>query len=52
MARPHDKDPAYESPYDRFFRFSFGPLPVEAFEEDIAILRKVLLAYKAEMGVE
>merc|ERR550525_1978200 len=26
MARPHDKDPGYQTPYERFFRFSFGPL--------------------------
>ena len=102
MARPHDKDPDYESPYalinyfngylgcvlvttppqhrstdavyiprsssqlfkpvykyknlciksillnyryPRFFRFSFGPLLPETFEEDIQIMREVLTTY-------
>lgn len=48
MARPHDKDPAYRSPYESFFRFSFGPLLPESFESDIALLRKVLDEYRAE----
>ena len=49
MARPHDKDPAYRSPYASFFRFSFGPLLPESFESDIALLRKVLDEYRAEV---
>lgn len=49
MARPHDKDPAYRSPYDSFFRFSFGPLLPESFESDIALLRQVLDEYRAEV---
>ena len=48
MARPHDKDPAYRSPYESFFRFSFGPLLPESFESDIALLRQVLDEYRAE----
>merc|ERR1712100_742103 len=51
MARPHAKDPAYVSPYIRFFRFSFGPLPPESFESDIQIMREVLEEYKKDMGV-
>merc|ERR1719499_58211 len=51
MARPHDKDPSYKTPYERFFRFSFGPLLPETFESDIKIIREVLEAYKKEMGV-
>ena len=50
MDRPHSKDPAYESPYSRFFRFSFGPLPPESFESDIALFRKVYDGYKVESG--
>ena len=34
MARPHSKDPDYVSPYDSFFRFSFGPLLPETFVAD------------------
>jgi aspartate/methionine/tyrosine aminotransferase len=48
MARPHDKDPAYRSPYESFFRFSFGPLLPETFEADVALLRQVLDEYRAE----
>jgi aspartate/methionine/tyrosine aminotransferase len=48
MARPHDKDPGYRSPYDSFFRFSFGPLPVESFESDVAILKTTLDEYRAD----
>jgi len=50
MARPHDKDPGYECPYDSFFRFSFGPLLPETFESDVAILKQVLDEYRAEAG--
>lgn len=50
MARPHDKDPGYRSPYDNFFRFSFGPLPPESFAADIAILRQVLDEYRADLA--
>jgi aminotransferase len=49
MARPHDKDPEYRSPYDSFFRFSFGPLLPETFESDVALLGKVLAEYRAEV---
>jgi aspartate aminotransferase len=50
MARPHDKDPGYRSPYGSFFRFSFGPLLPETFESDVAILRRVLDEYRAEVA--
>ena len=50
MARPHDKDPGYDCPYDSFFRFSFGPLLPETFESDVAILKQVLDEYRAEAG--
>ncbi|MCK5941884.1 MAG: pyridoxal phosphate-dependent aminotransferase [Planctomycetes bacterium] len=46
MARPHDKDPTYRSPYDAFFRFSFGPLPVESFDDDVKLLKQVLDEYR------
>ena len=48
MARPHDKDPGYRSPYASFFRFSFGPLLPESFDSDLAILRRVLEEYRAD----
>ena len=51
MARPHDKDPAYVSPYDSWFRFSFGPLLPETFESDIAIFEQVLNEYRADVSV-
>jgi DNA-binding transcriptional MocR family regulator len=50
MARPHDKDPAYVSPYANWFRFSFGPLLPETFESDIAILEQVLNEYRTDVG--
>jgi aspartate/methionine/tyrosine aminotransferase len=50
MARPHDKS-AYDSPYERFFRFSFGPLPPESFESDMALFGKVYNEYKRDAGV-
>jgi DNA-binding transcriptional MocR family regulator len=50
MARPHAKDPGYRSPYASFFRFSFGPLPPESFESDVAILKQVLDEYRADVG--
>ena len=52
MGRPHSKDPRYRSPYDRFFRFSFGPLLPESFESDIQLFREVYEAYKRDVGVE
>lgn len=52
MGRPHSKDPRYQSPYDRFFRFSFGPLLPESFESDIQLFREVYEAYKRDVGVE
>ena len=46
MARPHSKDPSYESPYSRFFRFSFGPLLPETFDSDIGLFRGVFEDYR------
>jgi len=51
MARPHTPDPAYVSLYVRFFRFSFGPLLPETFEDDIQIMSEVLAEYKRDAGV-
>jgi aspartate/methionine/tyrosine aminotransferase len=48
MARPHDKNPDYRSPYESFFRFSFGPLLPESFNSDIALLKRVLDEYRAD----
>ena len=48
MARPHDKNPDYRSPYESFFRFSFGPLLHESFNSDIALLKRVLDEYRAD----
>lgn len=48
MSRPHSKDPSYETPYSRFFRFSFGPLLPETFESDIQIFSEVLEEYREE----
>jgi aspartate/methionine/tyrosine aminotransferase len=50
MARPHDKSD-YTSPYERFFRFSFGPMLPETFEEDIKLFSEVYLQYKKDAGV-
>merc|ERR550525_881951 len=47
MARPHSKDPTYKTSYDRFFRFSFGPLPPESFADDIRLFGQVLEKYKS-----
>ena len=52
MGRPHSKDPNYETPYARFFRFSFGPLLPETFELDIQLFREVYEAYKRDVGIE
>tara|TARA_Y100000768_G_scaffold105335_2_gene77227 strand:- start:798 stop:2036 length:1239 start_codon:yes stop_codon:yes gene_type:complete len=52
MSRPHNKDSSYKSPYDRFFRFSFGPLLPETFESDVDLFRDVYEAYKNEKGVK
>jgi len=49
MARPHEKDPAYVTPYHRFFRFSFGPLLPETFESDIALMKEVLDEYRRDV---
>lgn len=46
MARPHSKDPEYVTPYQNFFRFSFGPLLPETFESDIALMKQVLDEYR------
>lgn len=51
MARPHTKDPSYVSPYERVFRFSFGPLLPETFEDDIKLFREVLEEYKKDAGI-
>ena len=51
MGRPHAKDADYVSPYDRFFRFSFGPLLPETFENDIQLFREVYDEYKRDVGV-
>ena len=50
MARPHDKSPDYVSPYESWFRFSFGPLLPETFESDIAIFGQVLEEYRADVA--
>jgi len=47
MARPHNKDPSYVSPYLNMFRFSFGPMKPESFESDIKIMSEVLEECKA-----
>ena len=52
MARPHSKDPNYKTPYERFFRFSFGPLLPESFESDIELFHEVYEAYKNEIGIK
>ena len=36
------------SPYEAFFRFSFGPLRPETFESDIALMKQVLDEYRAD----
>ena len=51
MGRPHSKDPGYVSPYSRFFRFSFGPLLPESFENDIQLFREVYEEYKQDVGI-
>jgi len=51
MARPHSKDPTYETPYARFFRFSFGPLSPESFDSDVRIFKEVFEQYKNDMMV-
>jgi len=51
MARPHSKDPGYETPYSRFFRFSFGPLLPETFDSDIQLFREVLEEYKLDSQI-
>ena len=51
MGRPHSKDPSYQTPYARFFRFSFGPLLPETFESDIQLFREVYEEYKRDVGV-
>ncbi len=50
MARPHDKDPDYVSPYTAWLRFSFGPLLPETFESDIMIFGNVLEEYRADVA--
>ena len=49
MARPHSKDPSYVTPYERFFRFSFGPLLPETFESDIQLFKEVFDDYRLEI---
>ncbi len=50
MGRPHSKDPSYTSPYLDMFRFSFGPLLPETFEDDVALFAEVFEKYKADVG--
>jgi aspartate/methionine/tyrosine aminotransferase len=50
MARPHDKSPDYVSPYESWFRFSFGPLLPETFQSDIALFGQVLEEYRADVA--
>jgi aspartate/methionine/tyrosine aminotransferase len=50
MARPHAKDPDYVTTYHRFFRFSFGPLLPETFDDDIKIMSEVLSEYKQDVA--
>jgi len=50
MARPHSKDPSYQSPYMDMFRFSFGPLLPETFDSDIQLMAEVLKSYKADIA--
>lgn len=50
MGRPHSKDKTYVSPYMNMFRFSFGPLLPESFDEDIKLMREVLDEYKADLA--
>ena len=52
MARPHDKDPAYVSPYANWLRFSFGPLAPETFDADVALFARVLDEYRADVRVQ
>ena len=51
QARPHTKDAGYVSPYARFFRFSFGPLLPETFDEDISIMSGVLEQYRRDHAI-
>merc|ERR1719233_1299325 len=41
----------FHSSLKRFFRFSFGPLSPESFEDDIKLLREVLNEYKKSAGL-
>jgi len=50
MDRPHSKDPSYQTPYPRFFRFSFGPLLPETFDSDIQLFSEVLEEYKRDVA--
>ena len=38
-----------QGPYDRFFRFSFGPLSPESFESDMQLFTEVLNDYKKDV---
>ena len=38
-----------QGPYDRFFRFSFGPLSPESFESDMQLFTEVLNDYKKDL---
>ena len=49
MGRPHSKDPSYVSPYMNMFRFSFGPLLPETFEDDIRLMKMVLDEYQQDL---
>jgi DNA-binding transcriptional MocR family regulator len=48
MGRPHAKDPDYVSPYESWFRFSFGPLLPETFEADVALMAQTLEEYRSD----
>ena len=49
MGRPHSKDPAYVSPYMNMFRFSFGPLLPETFDDDIRLMSDVLEEHRHDL---
>jgi len=42
----------FTSSLKRFFRFSFGPLPLQSFDEDVKLLAQVLDEYKKSVGLE
>lgn len=52
MGRPHAKDPEYVSPYESWFRFSFGPLLPETFEADVALMAQTLEEYRSDASAQ